>query len=295
MSEPTILDRIARRSVLLDGAIGTELMKRGLVPGTCPELMNVEHPAVVQSIHRDYYAAGCDAVTTNSFGASPLKLSAYGLAGRAYELNLAAARNAVSVRPEGRFVGGGLGPTGKFLKPQGEHTESELEAQFAVQVRGLVDGGADFLLVETMFDLREALAAVRGIRRESSLPVFASLTFNKTPRGFFTLMGDSLKNCVEALEAEDIPVLGANCTLASGEMADLAAVLRTLTSRPFLIQANAGRPEIRPDGKVVYLQTVDEYLADVPRIIAQGAAVIGGCCGTNPEHLRRMASLLGLS
>jgi 5-methyltetrahydrofolate--homocysteine methyltransferase len=293
MAESTILDLASRRTVLLDGALGTELMKRGLAQGACPELMNVEKPWAVRAVHRAYFSSGSDAVSTNSFGGSPLKLAAYGLTERAYELNLAAARIAVEVRPPGRFVGGSIGPSGKLLAPQGEHTEAELAEQFSVQVRGLTDGGVDFLIIETMFDLREAVSALKGARQVTSLPVFVTLTFNRTPRGFFTLMGDGLAKCVHALDVEDVPALGANCTLTSGDLADLAAELRKLTHRPIIIQANAGKAEVSPKGDVAYSQCLGDYVRDIPRIIANGARIVGGCCGTNPAFIRRMAELLG--
>jgi 5-methyltetrahydrofolate--homocysteine methyltransferase len=293
MADITILDLVARRTVLLDGALGTELMRRGLGRGACPELLNVEDPEMVRQVHAEYFAAGSDAVSTNSFGGTPLKLAAYGLSDRASELNRAAARIAVEVRPAGKFVGGSIGPTGKFLEPQGPHTEAEFKEQFALQARGLADGGADFLIIETIFDLREGLAAIRGARQAAHLPVFITLTFNRTRRGFFTLMGDSVPKCVQAFEAEDVPAFGANCTLASGDMADLAAEFRQLTRRPLIIQANAGKPEIGDGRTVGYSQSVEEYVRDIPRIVRNGANIVGGCCGTNPDYIRAMASALG--
>jgi 5-methyltetrahydrofolate--homocysteine methyltransferase len=295
MPAPSILDLAARRPVLLDGALGTELMKRGLARGACPELLNVENPEAVRDVHRDYYDAGSDAVSTNSFGGSPLKLAAYGLSDRCRELNLAASRLAGDVRPEGRFIAGSLGPTGGFLRPQGEHTESEFESQFAVQAEALAEGGADFLILETMFDLREALCALRGSRKAAGLAVFITMTFNRTPRGFFTMMGDSMAKCVSAFEAEGVPAFGANCTLSSGDMADLAAELRKLTRKPLILQANAGKPEISAGDTVVYSQSLDDFVRDVPRMAAGGAALVGGCCGTSPDHIRRMAAVLGRS
>jgi len=281
------------RPFLLDGAMGTELMSILPHPLRCPELANIEHPESVQAVHRDYYAAGADAVSTNSFGASPLKLGAAGLGARAGELNAAAARLAAAVRPPGKYVAGDIGPTGKFLKPQGPCEEREFEEGFAVQAEGLAEGGADFLLIETMFDLREALCAIRGARRGApGLPVLASLTFNRTKRGFFTLMGDGLEKCTRAFEDENLPAFGANCTLSSGDMADLIAALRPLTSRPLIAQANAGKPDLT-SGRVVYSQGVDAYLAEIPRLIQNGARIIGGCCGTNPVYTRRMAELIG--
>jgi 5-methyltetrahydrofolate--homocysteine methyltransferase len=290
---PDILDLIRRRVVLLDGALGTELMKRSAsTVGFCPELINLENPEAIRAVHRDYYDAGADVVTTNSFGGSPLKLAAAGLSGRCRALNAEAARIAASVRPSGRFVAGDIGPTGKFLQPQGEYTEAEFEDGFALQAEGLVEGGADFILIETMFDLREAICAVRGARRVAAgRAVFACLTFNRTKRGFFTLMGDGLDKCARAFEAEGLPAFGANCSLGSGDMADLVSAWKTLTSTPLIAQANAGKPEVSGD-RVVYSQGVDDYLSEIPRLIRNGAALIGGCCGTSPEYIRRMAALL---
>src|SRR5512136_1361010 len=147
----SILDLAAKRIVLLDGGFGTELIRRGFPQGACPETWNVEKPDVIQSIHLSYFDAGSDAVEANSFGGSPIKLASHGLEKRCYELNRAAVEVANAVKPAGRFVGGSIGPTGKFLKPQGQFTEAEFEEGFAEQARGLTDGKADFLLVETQY------------------------------------------------------------------------------------------------------------------------------------------------
>jgi len=292
MPASPLLDLAARRPVLFDGAFGTELMKRGLGHGQCPELWNIDRPDAVREIHRRYFDAGADAVVTNTFGASRLKLESYGLAARSAELNAAAAALALAVRPAGRFVGGDIGPTGKFLRPQGEHTEADFEAAFAVQAKALASAGVDFLLIETMFDLREALCAVRAARRETALPVLASMTFNRTRRGFFTLMGDSPAKCVAAFEALDVPAFGANCTLTSPDLVDLVRELRALTARPLIAQPNAGKPELTKGAEVVYSQGIEEFVADVPRLAAAGANIIGGCCGTDPDYIRRAASVL---
>jgi 5-methyltetrahydrofolate--homocysteine methyltransferase len=281
------------RPVLLDGAMGTELMKIVTMPGPCPEMVNLEFPEAVQAVHADYFQAGADAVSTNSFGASPIKLAAAGLSGRARELNVAAARLAAAVRPAGKFIAGDIGPTGKFLKPQGPHSETEFEDGFAVQAEGLAEGGADFILIETMFDLREALCAVHGARRGApELPVLASMTFNRTRRGFFTLMGDSPEKCARAFQTEGLTAFGANCTLSSADMADLIAAWKPSVTTPLIAQANSGKPIIA-DGRVVYDQSEDDYLKEIPRLIENGARIIGGCCGTTPSYIRRMAALIG--
>jgi 5-methyltetrahydrofolate--homocysteine methyltransferase len=288
----TILDLAKTRVVLLDGGFGTELIRHGFPEGACPEAWNIEKPEAIRAIHRSYFEAGADAVTANSFGGSPIKLAAHGLENRCYELNKAAAELANSVKPAGRFVGGSIGPTGKFLKPQGPFTEPEFEAAFAEQARGLTDGRADFLIIETQYDLRETLCALRGARSVSPLPVFATMTYNRTPRGHFTLMGDSAAACLEALEKAGAAAVGSNCTLDSREMAALVMEMRSLTSLPLVAQANAGKPVLSADGQVVYSQGIDDYMKYVPEMAANGANLIGGCCGTDPEYIRRMAGLL---
>jgi len=292
MTSASIFDLLATRPVLFDGAMGTELMKRGLPQGVCPEEWNVDRPNVLKDIHRSYYEAGSDSVSTNSFGANRIKLASHGLEDRFYELNRAAAELAGEVRPAGRFVAGDIGPTGKFLKPQGEYEEAEFEAAFADQAEALGSGPVDFFLVETMFDLREALCAVRGIRRGSDLPVFVSMTFNRNPRGFFTLMGDSIGRCVEAFEAIGVPVIGTNCTLTSSDLADCIREMRALTSKPLIAQPNAGKPEVSSGDVVVYSQPAEDFARDVPKLVASGARIVGGCCGTDPEFIRQAAAAL---
>ena len=293
MAQQTILDLIRQRTVLLDGGLGTELMKRGLPQGTCPELWNVKNPDAVQDIYRSYFEAGSDAIVTNSFGGSKIKLAAYGLADQCHELNFAAAKLAQDVKPKGRFIGGSLGPTGKFLKPQGEFTEADFEQAFAVQAKALIMGKVDFLLIETMFDLREALSALRGARQAApSMPVFVTMTFDRKPRGFFTLMGDSVAKCVEELEKNKVPVIGANCTLTSQDMTDLIKDMRSRTSLPLIAQPNAGQPGLSDSHELVYSQGIEEYIGHIPRLIENGANLIGGCCGTTPEYIWRMADIV---
>lgn len=288
----TILDLIKKRNVLLDGGFGTELFKRGFPRGACLETWNVERPEVVKEIHRSYFEAGSDAVMANSFGGNAIKLSSHGQEKRCYELNKAAAGIANEAKPEGGFVGGDIGPTGKFLRPQGEFTEAEFEEAFAEQARGLGDGKADFLLIETQYDLREALCALRAARKVAAIPVFVSMTFNRVPRGFFTLMGNSVPDCLQELEREGVPAVGANCNLDSSDMADLVKVMRENTRLPLIAQANAGKPSLSSEGGVSYSQGMEDYLRHIPRIIENGAHIVGGCCGTDPEYIRRMAAIV---
>ncbi len=290
---PELLALARQRVVLLDGAMGTELMRRGLPHGACLELWNVDRPDAVSAVHRDYFAAGSDAVTTNSFGGTRIKLAAYGQEARTAELNRAAAAVAVEARPAGRFVLGSMGPVGKFLKPQGEFDEPEFEAAYEEQARALAEGGVDAFIVETQFDLREARCAVRAARRAApDRPVLATLTFNAFPRGFFTLMGDPVERSFDALAADGAAAVGANCTLDSERMAGLARVMRAATTLPVVAQANSGRPEIDAAGALAYSQTPEEFVRFVPPMVDAGVNILGGCCGTGPETIRRMAESL---
>jgi len=291
MTHP-LLELAKARTVLFDGALGTELMARGLGPGAPPELWNADRPDAVREVHAAYFEAGADVVSTNSFGATPLKLAAHGLEARAFELNRAAARLAREAAPAGRFVAGSMGPTGRFLQPQGPATEAELAAAYAEQARALADGGVDLLIVETQYDLREALAALRGAKGVTGLPVFVTLTFNSFPRGCFTIMGDPAGRAAEELEQAGADAVGANCTLTTDRMAGCIKAMGAATTLPLIAQANAGRPEAGADGKVGYAQTVEEYVRHVPEILEAGAAFVGGCCGTNPDTIRALARII---
>jgi 5-methyltetrahydrofolate--homocysteine methyltransferase len=189
-------------------------------------------------------------------------------------------------------VAGSIGPTGRFLKPQGPATEEDLVAAFAEQARGLAEGGVDVFLVETQYDLREALAALRGVRAVSALPVFVTMTFNAFPRGYFTLMGNAAPQAAAELERAGAAAVGANCTLLTEQMAGCVRAMKGATALPVIAQANAGQPVASGDGTVRYPQTVEEYVRFVPAIIQAGARFIGGCCGTTPAHIRAMARII---
>ncbi len=291
MTQP-ILEFLKERKLLLDGGFGTELIKRGFSQGSCPEAWNEEKPDIVKEIHKSYYDAGADAVLTNSFGGTTIKLSPHGLGEKCYELNRTAALIANKVKPEGRYLGGSMGPTGKFLKPIGEYSEEEFEEAYAEQARGLTDGGVDFLLIETQYDLNEALCALRGAQKASDLPVFLTMTFNHHPKGFFTLMGNSVDQFLETMEREGVSVVGSNCTLNSEEMVKMVKILREKTSLPLIAQANAGKPSLSEEGEVAYSQGMEDYLRFIPQIMTNGADIIGGCCGTDPDYIARMSEIV---
>lgn len=289
----SILELVEKRVVLLDGGMGTELIRRGFPMGACPESWNLSKPELVREVHRSYFLAGADAVLTNSFGGNRIKLSAYKLENRCREVNRRAVELAAATRLEGCFVGGSMGPTGKFLQPQGEYTPEQFEDAYREQALGLAEGGADFLLVETQYDLREALCALRAALKEAAgIPVFITMTFNRTAHGFFTIMGDRFQHFADQAGDAGAAAVGANCTLDSRDMADLVEEMCGAVALPVIAQANAGQPEAQSDGTIAYTQTPEDYTAFIPGMIAAGVGFLGGCCGTDPEYIRLMAEMV---
>lgn len=281
-----------KRAVLFDGGIGTELIRHGFQSGECPEKWNIDKSEIVISIHKAYFDAGADIITTNSFGGSSIKLSNYDMGDKCYELNLTAAQLAVSVKPNDKWVAGSIGPTGKFLKPVGEYEEEDFEKAYFQQIRGLKDGGVDILLMETHYDIKELMCAIRAAKKISKHPpIFATMTFNKTPRGFYTIMGNSVYTSFEELKKMGTEVVGANCTLDSKDMSELVKIMRESTTLPILAQANAGQPSVTSQG-VVYTQSLEDYVKYIPEMLKNGADFIGGCCGTNPDYIREMYKII---
>lgn len=290
-----ITDLKKDKIMLLDGGMGSELIKRGLPPGKCPELYNIEKPEIVKEIHKDYFNAGSMAVLTNSFGASSIKLKSFNLNDNCFEINKKAAEIAVSVKTKNKYVGGSIGPTGQFLKPQGNYEEKQFEESYLIQIEGLIEGGVDFLLIETQYDLREAACALRAAEKanvENHMPIFISMTYQKYPKGYFTIMGNSVNQCLEELTRYNISAVGANCTLNSEEMIPIVKIMSQTSPLPIIVQANAGKPGINKSGKIKYSQGAEEYASYVPQLIEAGAKIIGGCCGTDPEYIRLMAEII---
>ena len=286
-----LLEKIKEKTIIFDGALGTMLMDSGHAAGKSPILFNLEKPDLVADIHKQYYEAGSDVAVTNTFGGNPLKLAAEGLEQQAEPLNREGVRLTRAVCPAGKFVAGNMGPSGKMLQPFGEIAPEEMQQNFFVQARVLIDAGVDLIAIETMFSLDEALAAVKGVKEAGDIPVLVSITFNRNKNGFATMMGENITRCTTALEEAGVDVIGANCTLNSGDIIDLTGELRGSTDKPILIQPNAGQPLIR-DGKTYYAQTSSEFAADAKKIKAAGADMIGGCCGTTPEFIRKVAAVL---
>ncbi len=282
---------VKQRVVLFDGALGTTLMARGLSSGEAPERWNVERPEVVKEVHRAYFSAGSDVVQTNTFGGNRFKLRGKGMEGDLLRINQAGVQLAMDVCPPGRFVAGDVGPSGELMVPLGSHTVEEMEEVFAEQGQILAETGVDLISIETMFSLEEALAALRGIRGITGLPIFVSMSFDLKPSGFFTLMGESPEACVKALEENGADVLGSNCQLGSREMVDLTREIRSWSKAPVIVQPNAGSP-VQREERTMYEQPPEEFAEDIVRIVEEGANVIGGCCGTTPIFIEKVRQRL---
>jgi len=295
-----LTDLLAKKRLLIvDGAMGTMLQRAGLGIGECPELWNVEHADSVQNIHQDYIKAGADIIVTNTFGGSPRKLKMFGLQERTQEINRAGADLAAKARgscnrKETALIFGSVGPTGELLEPLGTATPHSLLEQFAVQIRALVEGGIDAIIVETMISPEEAILAAKAARSVlQSLPVIVNLTYEPTPRGPRTMMGTSPERFVKMLADQNVSVdgVGTNCGTGADDMVSVVAALRECTHVPIVAYANAGMPRMQ-DGVAVYDETPDEFAEMTAKLADAGAAMVGGCCGTTPEHIKRLSRTL---
>jgi 5-methyltetrahydrofolate--homocysteine methyltransferase len=285
-----LVEEIRKGKVLVsDGAWGTFLHQKGLKPGECPESWNLTRRNDVLDIARSYVDAGADAIETNSFGASRIKLAHYGLERKAPEINQCAAEISREAAGRDRIVLGSMGPTGKFLIT-GEVTEDDLYEAFSEQAVALERGGADAACIETMAALDEALVAVRAVRENTGLETVCTFTFEKTADGSYkTMMGVSPLEMAKCLADAGVDVIGTNCGNGMAGMVDIVKAIRTVNRGiPVLVHANAGKPRV-VGGKTVFPETPGDMARLTPDLVRAGAGMIGGCCGTTPAHIRAIA------
>lgn len=287
----SIIDRIKQGKILVsDGAWGTFLHKRGLGSGECPELWNITHRQDVFGIAMSYIDAGSDIILTNSFGGSPAKLQHYGLEDRTFELNEAAAVISREAAGQDHLVMGSIGPTGVMLM-MGMVTPNVLLDGFKIQAEALQKGGVDVICVETMSAVDEAMLAIQAAKEVTDLEVVCTFTFEKTVTGEFrSMMGVSPTEMLQAVKEAGVSVIGTNCGNGFEQMIHIVEEFRKVdTEIPILVHANAGKPSY-DDGKTVFPETPDMMAAHVDALVAAGANIIGGCCGSTPEHIQAIVS-----
>jgi 5-methyltetrahydrofolate--homocysteine methyltransferase len=272
-----------------DGAWGTQLMKRGLAPGECAELWNSTHRREVMSVAKSYIDAGADMILTNSFGGNPVKLGHYGLAEKAAELNEAAASISREAAGSDRFVLGSMGPTGVILM-MGEVSEQTLYDGFALQAKALATGGVDAFCIETMSALDEACCAISAAKQSTGLEIACTFTFERTVSGEFkTMMGVTPAQMAQAVTEAGASIIGANCGNGFDGMIEIVREIRKVDKgTPILVHANAGKPVLK-DNVTIFPETPEMMAAKVGELIKSGANIVGGCCGTGPEHIKALA------
>ena len=276
----------SRDRVLLDGATGTELFKRGQ---TGAGESNLAAPELVLEVQREYARCGCDALVTNTLTMNRIYIETHGIAIDVREVNEAGVELAREAAGDDQFVLGNLSSTGQMLEPYGTCKESEFRDAFMEQAGIQADAGVDGFIIESMFDLQEALCALSACKEVSSLPVIASMTFATEEKGGRTFMGDTAAECATHLTDAGADIIGTNCgDLYPAQMATVVSLLRSATSLPLLAEPNAGKPQLIGE-ETVFDMSPQAFAADVDKCAQAGASLVGGCCGTSPEYIRALA------
>lgn len=273
-----------RRHLLFDGGMGTMLQAAGMKTGALPELLNFEEPDVICDIQHQYVMAGCEVITSNTFGANAHKLD-----GAASVADVFAAAVACARKAGAHYVAGDIGPTGALLRPLGTLSFDEAYALFKEEVEAAVAAGVDLFIIETMTDLTEIKAAVLACKENSDLPIFATMTFEEDGR---TFLGTSPEIAAITLDALGVDVLGINCSQGPADLRPFARRMLAVTDKPVMVQANAGLPHVDDEGNTIFDIGPDEYAEAVAGMIEDGVGIVGGCCGTTPAHMAELKKLI---
>jgi 5-methyltetrahydrofolate--homocysteine methyltransferase len=293
MSKTTLKEKIREEVFLLDGAMGTQLFAAGIEAGKCNDYLNVESPKIVLDIHRAYIEAGSDAVLTNTFGANKYALSRHGLGDMVEKINITGGQLGRLAAGKDKYVLGDIGPSGDFLEPLGNLKPTELKDAFAQQAKALLASGVDGFIIETMTALDEIVIAIEAIKSVSKLPIFASMAFDEAGGDFRTMMGVSVKEAVSKITSLGVEAMGFGCGKVSlEEYVKLAGRFASVSGDTVILaEPNAGKPELI-DGLVVYNVSPEDFALAAEKIHKAGVNIIGGCCGTGPEHIKALADRL---
>lgn len=292
-----VVERVkAGERLVFDGGYGTMLFAAGLLNGACPELWNDSHADVVRGIHQGYYDAGSDIVETNTFGGTRLKLNEYRIGDRTRELNVKGARLARAAAPDHGYVAGSIGPTSRLpaeYEPLGDTTDEEYVETFREQAAALAEGGVDLFAVETMMFPQEAVAAVRACKAVADLPVMATMffQFEELHDRDRTMWGESPAEVARNLLAAGADVIGMNCGRGPDRAIVIIREMRAVTDAPLVAYPNAGLPVTTGD-TVTYELGPEEMARDYPALLDAGAGIVGGCCGSDPRHIARIAEVV---
>jgi len=283
-----------KKRFFLDGAMGTQLIWQGADAGKCNEKLNIDSPETVLEVHKAYFRAGSDTVLTNTFGANEIALQRHELDSKTEELNKAAAELARKAAGDDKYVLGDIGPSGDFLEPLGSLIEQQLTEAFTRQAKALDEGGVDGFIIETMTDLEEVIAAIKAVRSvNTEKPLLVSMAFDSGNGDFRTMMGQDYASVIKEISAYNIDAVGFNCGKMSLEdyielsRRYVQCVRDSNLDCKIMAELNAGIPEL-VDGKPVYKVSPEEFADAVAKVHDNGVDIIGGCCGTSPEHIKAM-------
>lgn len=276
-------ERLGNEVIVFDGGTGTYLYEKGIYINRCFEELNLTSPELVTEVHRDYVNAGADVIETNTYGANRFKLAPHGLDEKIYDINFKGAQLAKAVAKDVALVAGAVGPLDVQIEPLGKISFDEAKDYFKEQIHGLIDGGADIIILESFALVKEMIQAIRAVKEiNNDIPILAQVTINESGT---LLSGAPLSRFIEKIKDYPVDAIGMNCSVGPKLMLDALEELREMTDMPLSVQPNAGVPQ-SIGGRNIYL-TSPEYLAEyAKRFIQTGAAIVGGCCGTNPSHIR---------
>ena len=283
-------DYLKDNLVLLDGAMGSLIYEKGVFIDKCYDELNLSRPELIGSIHEEYVRAGSRVIETNTYGANRFKLKSHNLLDQMEEINRKGVVLAREAAGEEVYVAGSMGPSGQEIEPWGDTTLEEVFEGYAEQARILNQAGVDLFILETFQDIREIEQAIKAIKSVSKLPVVAMMTVGEDGK---TRYGVDLEDVTDVLTRSEASVIGLNCTVGPKPMLDFVEQMGKLTNKPLCLMPNAGRPQFT-DGRMIYMSTPEYFSVYTKRFIERGVRVLGGCCGTTPEHIGKMANALAM-